>query len=55
VVFSEVPLDDMEELTSYDASYRPMIEAMSPLERREAFSNKNSDFNKAADAAQSGS
>ena len=55
VVFSEVPLDDMEELTSYDASYRPMIESMSRLERREAFSNKNSDFNKAADAAQSGS
>ena len=54
VVFSQVPLDDVAELTSYEASYRPMIEAMSPTERREVFSNKLSDFNQAADKTQSG-
>jgi len=54
VVFSELPYSDMAEIVSYDASYRPMIEAMSPLERREMFSNKNSPFNTQADRAQSG-
>jgi len=54
VVFSIVPMEDVEDITSYDASYRPMIEAMSPLERREMFSNKNSEFNRRSDQEQSG-
>lgn len=54
VVFSIVPMEDVEDITSYDASYRPMIEAMSPLERREMFSNKNSGFNRRSDQEQSG-
>jgi Icc protein len=54
VVFSQVPMDDEPELTSYESSYRPMIEAMTPEERREMFSNKNSDFNRRSDQQQSG-
>lgn len=54
VVFSQVPMDDVPELNSYDASYRDLIKAMSPEERREMFSNKNSDFNRRADHEQSG-
>jgi len=54
VVFSIVPMEDVEDITSYDASYRPMIEAMSALERREMFSNKNSEFNRRSDQEQSG-
>jgi 3',5'-cyclic AMP phosphodiesterase CpdA len=54
VVFSIVPMEDVEDITSYDASSRPMIEAMSPLERREMFSNKNSEFNRRSDQEQSG-
>jgi 3',5'-cyclic AMP phosphodiesterase CpdA len=54
VVFSQVPMDDVPELNSYDASYRDLIQAMSPKERREMFSNKNSEFNRRADHEQSG-
>ena len=54
VVFSQVHMYETIELNSYDASYRQVIEAMTPEERREMFSNKNSDFNKRADHTQSG-
>ena len=54
VVFSQVPMDEDTELTSYDASYRQVIESMSPEERREMFSNKNSEFNRRSDQEQSG-
>ena len=54
VVFSLVPMDDVPELTSFDSSYRAVIEAMSPAERREMFSNKESDFNQRVDRTQSG-
>ncbi len=54
VVFSQVPMDEDTELTSYDASYRQVIESMSPEERREMFSNKNSEFNRRSDREQSG-
>jgi CBS domain-containing protein len=55
VVFSEVPLDDVAEIMSYDAGYLATIEAMSPQERRAMFSKKDSDFNRADDQAHSGS
>ena len=55
VVFSEVPLDDVAEIMSYDAGYLATIEAMSPEERRAMFSKKDSDFNRADDQAHSGS
>lgn len=54
VVFSQVPMEDVEDITSYDASYRSMIEAMSPAERREMVSNKLSEFNRHSDREQSG-
>ena len=54
VVFSQVPLEQTPELNSYAATYRSMIEAMSPEERREMFSNKNSEFNRHSDLEQSG-
>ena len=54
VVFSLVPMDDVPELNSFDASYRSVIESMSPAERREMFSNKESDFNQGVDRSQSG-
>ena len=54
VVFSQVPMDEAPELTSYESSYRSVIEAMTPAERREMFSNKNSDFNRQSDQQQSG-
>lgn len=55
VVFSEVPLEDVAEIMSYDAGYLATIEAMSPEERRAMFSKKDSDFNRADDQAHSGS
>ncbi|MCF8548860.1 MAG: phosphodiesterase [Pontimonas sp.] len=54
VVFSLVPMDDTVELASYEASYRSLIQSMSPQERREMFSNKNSEFNRQSDEQQSG-
>jgi 3',5'-cyclic-AMP phosphodiesterase len=54
VVFSQVPMEDVEDITSYDASYRSMMEAMSPAERREMVSNKLSEFNRHSDREQSG-
>ena len=55
VVFSEVPLDDVSEIMSYDASYRSVVEAMSAEERKAMFSKKDSEFNSHADQVQSGS
>ena len=55
VVFSEVPLDDVSEIMSYDASYRSVVEAMSAVERKAMFSKKDSEFNSHADQVQSGS
>ncbi len=54
VVFSLVPMDDEAEITSHSATHRPLIEAMTPEERREMFSNKNSEFNRRSDQMQSG-
>ena len=54
VVFSQVPLEQTPELNSYASTYRSIIEAMSPEERREMFSNKNSEFNRHSDLEQSG-
>lgn len=54
VVFSLVPMDDVPELNFFDASYRSTIASMSPAERREMFSNKESDFNRGVDRNQSG-
>ena len=55
VVFSEVSLEDVPEIMSYDASYRSVVEAMSQAERKAMFSKKDSDFNTHADQVQSGS
>ena len=55
VVFSEVPLEDVAEIMSYDAGYLATIEAMSAEERRAMFSKKDSDFNRADDQAHSSS
>jgi 3',5'-cyclic AMP phosphodiesterase CpdA len=54
VVFSTVPLDDSAEITHYDAAGLAGIAAMTKEQRREMFSNKNSDFNRASDQKQSG-
>lgn len=54
VVFSQVPLDDEADITSYDVSYRAVIESMTPEARHHMFSDKTSDFNQAADKEQSG-
>ena len=55
VVFSQVPLEDVKEIISYDASYRSVVSAMSAQERRAMFSQKDSEFNTHADQVQSGS
>lgn len=54
VVFSTVPLEDSAELTQHDASGLAGIAAMTKEQRREMFSNKNSDFNRTGDQKQSG-
>lgn len=45
VVFSHLPAERMPEIHGFSADYRPMVDAMSPEERREVLSNKTSDFN----------
>jgi 3',5'-cyclic AMP phosphodiesterase CpdA len=45
VVHSLVPLGDNAEVSGFSADYRAQIEAMSPEQRREMFSSKNSSFN----------
>jgi 3',5'-cyclic AMP phosphodiesterase CpdA len=54
VVFSTVPLEDSAELTHHDASGLAGIAAMTKEQRREMFSNKNSEFNRTGDQKQSG-
>jgi 3',5'-cyclic-AMP phosphodiesterase len=54
VVFSQVPFDGGVELATQSATQRDMVAAMSPAERREVLSNKNSDFNKSVDRKQAG-
>ena len=54
VVFSTVPLEDSDEITHYDTAGLAGIAAMTKEQRREMFSNKNSDFNRAGDQKQSG-
>ena len=54
LVFSTVPLEDSGEITHYDAAGLAGITAMTAEQRREMFSNKNSEFNRASDREQSG-
>jgi 3',5'-cyclic-AMP phosphodiesterase len=54
VVFSSVALEETAEITHYDAAGIEGIAAMTKEQRREMFSNKNSDFNRASDQRQSG-
>lgn len=54
VVFSTVPLEERGEITHYDAAGLAGIAAMTKEQRREMFSNKNSEFNRASDKEQSG-
>lgn len=54
LVFSTVPLEDKGEITHYDAAGLAGIAAMTTEQRREMFSNKNSEFNRASDREQSG-
>ncbi len=54
LVFSTVPLEDNGEITHYDAAGLAGITAMTAEQRREMFSNKNSEFNRASDREQSG-
>lgn len=54
IVFSTVPLEENGEITHYDAAALAGIAAMTKEQRREMFSNKNSDFNRASDQEQSG-
>ncbi|MBF4769828.1 phosphodiesterase [Nocardioides agariphilus] len=50
VVTSIVPTHDGVEINGYGMDVAPLIEAMSPEERRETFSKKESDFNRHEDA-----
>jgi Icc protein len=54
VVFSTVALEESAEITHYDAAGLAGIAAMTKEQRREVFSNKNSEFNRASDQQQSG-
>ena len=54
VVFSTVALEESAEITHYDAAGLAGIAAMTKEQRREMFSNKNSEFNRASDQQQSG-
>jgi Icc protein len=54
LVFSTVPLEDSGEITHYDAAGLAGITAITAEQRREMFSNKNSEFNRASDREQSG-
>ncbi|MCU1546615.1 MAG: phosphodiesterase [Homoserinimonas sp.] len=45
VVHSLIPLGETVEITGFSAHYRSQIEAMTPEQRVEAFSNKRSTFN----------
>jgi hypothetical protein len=47
-------LEDSGEITHYDAAGLAGITAMTAEQRREMFSNKNSEFNRASDREQSG-
>jgi Icc protein len=54
VVFSSVPYESGVQVAFQSAEQRPMVESLTPEQRREIFSNKNSDFNKAVDSKQAG-
>lgn len=54
VVFSQIAMDDLREISSYDSQFLDEINSMSPLERRQIFSSKVSEFNQNADFEQSG-
>lgn len=45
IVHSLVPLGEYPEVSGFSSEYRAQIEAMSPQQRREMFSNKKSTFN----------
>lgn len=49
VVFSHVNAEQMPEVHGFSAEFLAQIEAMSPDQRREMFSNKASDFNRTID------
>lgn len=49
VVHSTVPIGGTREITGFSAEHRATIEAMTPQQRREMFSNKKSTFNRATD------
>ncbi len=49
VVFSAIPFEDLPEIMSYDASYLGLVESMTPAERKDMFSRKDSDFNRSED------
>lgn len=54
LVFSELPAADMPELAGWGSEHRATIEALSPEQRKEMFSNKLSGFNIQTDLTQSG-
>ncbi|MGI8523243.1 MAG: metallophosphoesterase [Nocardioides sp.] len=49
VVHTVVPVPEAPEVSGYGMDVAPLVEAMSPEERREMFSRKSSDFNRGKD------
>lgn len=50
IVHSLVPLGDYPEVSGFPSEHKPQIEALTPEQRREMFSNKQSSFNQGQDS-----